>query len=124
MAKPMLQATLANGTSIASQLRPAHTHWTRMKGLLGTKTLPEGHGLWIRPCNQVHMYFMRYAIDLIFIDTDHRVVEVIEEQPVSSISPKVKAAHSVLELPTGTIARTGVKVGDALTIAPAGGAPA
>lgn len=110
------RARLPNGTDVSTHLRPAHTHWTRMKGLLGTKDLPQGHGLWIRPCNQVHMYFMRYPIDLIFIDEDLRVVRLIEEQPVSSISPKVKDAHSVLELPVGAIRRAGVREGDVLMI--------
>lgn len=112
----MYRARLERGSDVSTQLRPAHTHWTRMKGLLGTKSLPAGHGLWIRPCNQVHMYFMRYPIDLIFIDREHRVVRLIEEQPVSSISPKVKEAHSVLELPVGTIGASGVRKGDLLVI--------
>lgn len=116
MRAKMYRARLGNGSDVATHLRPAHTHWTRMKGLLGTKDLPAGHGLWIRPCNQVHMYFMRYPIDLVFIDADHRVVRLIENQPISSISPKVREAHSVLELPVGAIRASGVREGDALVI--------
>ncbi len=115
----MYRARLADGRELSTRLRPAHTHWTRMKGLLGTKTLPPGHGLWIRPSNQVHMYFMRYPTDLVFVDKGHRVVRVIENQPVSSISPKIKEAHSVLELPVGAIRASGVREGDVLSIEPA-----
>lgn len=104
----MYRARLSDGRELCPRLRPAHTHWTRMKGLLGTKSLPAGEGLWIRPCNQVHMYLMGYAIDVVFLDEQLRVVEAIEALPVNTISPKVKEAHSVLELPVGTIAACGL----------------
>lgn len=104
------------GVVVADQLRPAHTHWTRMKGLLGTRSLPEGHGLWIKPCNQIHMYFMTYAVDLVFLDEDLRVVKLISNQPVSSISPKVAQAESVIELPVGSVDRAGLREGALLAI--------
>lgn len=112
----MFRARMADGRTLCSQLRPAHTHWTRMKGLLGTQTLPEGTGLWIRPCNQVHMYLMRYAIDVVFLDAEQRVVALCEALPVNTISPKVKAATSVLELPVGSIGRFGLQEGTQLVI--------
>lgn len=107
---------LASGAVVAQQLRPAHTHWTRFRGLLGTRSLDEGHGLWIKPCTQVHMFFMKYAIDLVFLDDNHRVVRLIESLAPGEISPKVKEAESVLELPVGTIARAGLAEGTALAI--------
>lgn len=105
-----------SGAVVARHLRPAHTHWTRLKGLLGTKSLDEGHGLWIKPCNQVHMFFMKYAIDLVFIDNNHRVVRLIEGLAPGKVSPKVKEAESVLELPVGTIVRVGLTEGASLAI--------
>ena len=113
----LLQAKETNsGAVVASHLRPAHTHWTRLKGLMGTKSLEQGHGLWLKPCNQVHMFFMKYALDLVFIDNEHRIVRLVEALPPGKISPKVKEAASVLELPVGTIARTGLTEGAALAI--------
>jgi uncharacterized membrane protein (UPF0127 family) len=83
---------------------------------MGTQSLERGHGLWLKPCNQVHMFFMKYALDLVFIDQDHRIVRLVEALPPGKISPKVKEAESVLELPVGTIARSGLAEGAALAI--------
>jgi len=112
----MLSARLDDGTVLCPRLSAAHTHWTRMKGLLGTSSLAAGEGLWIVPCNQVHMYLMRYAIDLVFLDENLRVVEVIDNQPISTISEKYKQAHSVIELPLGSVARSGVAKGQQVVI--------
>jgi uncharacterized membrane protein (UPF0127 family) len=78
--------------------------------------LDDGHGLWIKPCNQVHMFFMKYAIDLVFLDENHRIVRLVEGLAPGKISPKVRDAKSVLELPVGTIARAGLAEGAALAI--------
>ena len=104
------------GTVVAERLRPAHTHWTRLRGLLGTRSLPAGEGLWIRPCRQVHMFGMRYAIDVVFLDAAHRVVALVSQLEPGRISPKVRDATSVLELPAGTIGRTGLANGAHLEI--------
>jgi hypothetical protein len=107
---------------LAERLRPAHTHWTRLRGLLGTRALPAGDGLWIRPCRQVHMFGMRYAIDVVFLDDTHRVVGLTPDLQPGRISPKVREATSVLELPAGTIAGTGLVAGAQLEIVDAAAA--
>ena len=104
------------GAVIAERLRPAHTHWTRLKGLLGTRTLSAGDGLWLKPCRQVHMIGMRYAIDVLFLDDAHHVLLAIEGLAPGKISPKVRDATSVLELPEGTLARIGVRTGARILI--------
>jgi hypothetical protein len=83
---------------------------------MGTRSLEQGHGLWLKPCNQVHMFFMKYALDLVFIDKDHRVVRLVEGLAPGTISPKVKEAESVIELPVGTIASAGLSEGNTLAI--------
>ena len=103
---------------IAERLRPAHTHWTRLKGLLGTRSLPAGDGLWLKPCRQIHMFGMRYALDVIFLDEENRVLHTIHGLAPGKVSPKVSDASSVLELPEGTLARTGVDVGAQIQIEP------
>src|SRR5262245_26258372 len=113
----MYRAT-ANGLLLADHLRPAHTHWTRLRGLLGTRTLAPGDGLWIKPSNQVHMFGMRYAIDVVFLDDGGRVLHVVHALQPNRISPKVKGATSVLELPAGTAARLGVAAGATVLIEP------
>ncbi len=104
------------GAVLAERLRPAHTHWTRLKGLLGTRSLAPGDGLWLRPCRQVHMIGMRYAIDVLFLDDDRRVVGVISGLQPGKISPKIARATSALELPDGTLARLGVTEGAQIQI--------
>ena len=111
----MHRATVRD-TVLADRLRVADTHWTRLRGLLGTRELPMGDGLWIRPCRQVHMFGMRYAIDVVFLDDACRIVGLAAELQPWHVSPLVKAATSVLELPAGTIARTGLRPHQALTL--------
>ncbi len=106
----------ATGAVIAERLRPAHTHWARLKGLLGTRSLAAGDGLWLKPCNQVHMIGMRYAIDVVFLDADHHVVHAISGLKPGKISPKIRGATSVLELPDGTLAATGLSAGTRIEI--------
>ena len=108
-----------SGALLAGRIRPAHTHWTRLRGLLGTARLTEGEGLWLKPCRQVHMIGMRYAIDVVFLDDASRVVHAITALRPGAISPKIAAATSVVELPAGTLARSGVSVGTRIVLEPA-----
>jgi protein-S-isoprenylcysteine O-methyltransferase Ste14/uncharacterized membrane protein (UPF0127 family) len=107
----------ATGAVVGDRVRVAETHWTRLRGLLGTSELRDGEGLWIRPCRQIHMLGMRYAIDAVFLDAAARVVHTVAALAPGRISPKVAAATSVLELPAGTIARTGLTTGATLALA-------
>ncbi len=105
-----------SGALLADRVRAAHTHWTRLRGLLGTRHLEPSGGLWLAPCRQVHMIGMQYAIDVVFLDDNLRVVRTVTDLPPWRISPKVDDATSVLELPAGRIAALGVASGDRLTI--------
>jgi uncharacterized protein len=111
----MHRATVS-GLVLADRLRSAHTHWTRLRGLLGTRRLEPGEGLWIKPSNQVHMFGMRYAIDVVFLDDAGRVLRVVHALQPNRISPRVKGATSVLELPAGTAARVELVEGARVTI--------
>src|SRR5262249_59594796 len=106
----------AGGQLLADRLRPAHTHWTRLRGLLGTKRLDPGEGLWIKPSNQVHMFGMRYALDLVFLDAAGQVIRLIRNLAPNRVSPRVAGATSVLELPVGTIDGAALNEGDRVEI--------
>ena len=108
------------GAVVAERLRLADTHWTRLRGLLGTRELPAGDGLWIRPCRQVHMFGMRYAIDVVFLDDERRVVDLVPQLGPWRVSKHVKAATSVLELPAGTIERAALAPHQRVVIEPVG----
>jgi uncharacterized membrane protein (UPF0127 family) len=106
----------ATGEILVDRLRPAHTHWTRFRGLLGTAALERGDGLWLKPCRQVHMIGMRYPIDVVFLDEDLRVVRTIAALRPGAISPRVVEATSVLELPVGSVAGLGISPGSRVAI--------
>src|SRR6266849_1610964 len=117
MSDALHRARLATGEAVlAERLRPAHTHWTRLRGLLGTASLPAGEGLWLKPCRRIHMFGMRYAVDAVFLDDAQRIVRVLPDLGPGHVSPRVDAAASVLELPAGTAARIGLAEGAQVVI--------
>ena len=98
---------------LAASVQLANTFWPRLKGLLGTAALPEGEGLWLCPCNCVHTCGMRYAIDVLFLDSDGRILKLVQE-----LAPWRSAccwqAAAVLELPAGTVQRQKLQTGQQL----------
>jgi uncharacterized membrane protein (UPF0127 family) len=85
-----------------------------MRGLLGRSTLQDGDALLISPCNAIHTFFMKFAIDAVFLDRRGRVVRTLQElRPWRATRVHLGAAQ-VVELPAGTVARTGTCVGDQL----------
>jgi uncharacterized membrane protein (UPF0127 family) len=103
----------------------AENPWTRAVGLLGRKELPEGQGLWIRPCKSIHTFFMRFPIDVAYLAPDGTVVKTCSHLRAFRLSMGGRQAHSVLELPPGFLERADVKVGDRLSCSPQEGkAPA
>jgi uncharacterized membrane protein (UPF0127 family) len=95
----------ANGVVLAEHVRVADTVWSRFAGLMFARELPAGHGLAIRPCNSIHMFFMRFALDVVFVDGDGRVVRVLESIQPWRASSFVRGAKAAIELPAGTAAR-------------------
>ena len=83
----------------------------RRKGLLGRQELRAGEGLWIRPCEAVHTFGMRFPIDLVYLDCKLRVKKVRSGMRPWRHSACL-TAHSVLELASGTIQETQTKPGD------------
>ena len=106
------------GTVLATRLETANTSRTRSKGLLGRDQLAPGEGLWIVPCESVHTFFMRFAIDLVYIDRRFRVRKVRHAVGPWRMSACL-LAHSVIELPAGTVAATRTVRGDVLEFMPA-----
>ena len=108
---------LTRGTEIGSRVGIAGDAGSRRKGLLGRPTLGAGEGLWIRPCEAVHTFFMQFAIDLLYLDRKQRVRKIREAVGPWRMSGCLRA-HSVLELPAGTVRRTWTVEGDSLEIMP------
>lgn len=103
------------GSPAIARAKIAGNVWSRFWGLMLRGSLPEGEGLIIDPCYSVHTLFMRFPIDVVFLDRENRVLKVAENlRPFrASIG---RGARKVLELPAGSARRAGVRVGDVMTI--------
>lgn len=87
---------------LASDLESAAGHWGRFRGLMLSKSLPDGAGLVIPGCRSIHMMFMRYAIDAVFYDDDRRVTRVSRQvRPWIGFGWGGRGAAGVIELPAG-----------------------
>ena len=91
---------------------------SRLKGLLGSTGLADGEGLWLEPCSSIHMFFMRFPIDVVFVDRYAVVVRLVENVAPWRMAAGGRRARAALELPTGAIARSDTRVGDRLHIGP------
>jgi uncharacterized membrane protein (UPF0127 family) len=109
-----------DGDVVCRSCRPAATFLARLRGLLGRRGLADGEGLLIKPTSSIHTFFMRFALDVAFLDRDGRVVKL-----VPGLRPWrmtfARGARSALELATGEIARSGLRIGDRLRPAGAPG---
>ena len=109
-------------TLLAERLETAGSLWAKFKGLMGRQALPPGDGLWLPASNGIHMMFMRFPIDAVFVSkpdaSGARVVKSVHRglRAWTGLVPLVRGADGVLELPVGTIAASGTVVGDRVEI--------
>lgn len=102
---------------LATRADVADTSAKRRTGLLKHQRLESGEGLWIIPCESVHTFFMKFAIDLVYLDKNKKVRKVRHAVPPWRASACF-SANSILELPAGTAKETGTQPGDQLSIEP------
>ena len=93
-------------TVLATAADVADSSASRRTGLLKHERLEPGAGLWITPCESVHTFFMKFAIDLVYLDKKRKVRKVRHAVPPWRLSACL-TAHSILELPAGTARQTG-----------------
>jgi uncharacterized protein len=126
-ASPLRARNLSRSTALAERLEVADGLWGKFMGLMGRSSLAAEAGLWLPGSNGIHMMFMRFAIDAVFLGRPDATRE--DARPVVSVHrglrawtglvPLVRGAHGVLELPVGTIDRTGTAIGDLVALEPA-----
>jgi uncharacterized membrane protein (UPF0127 family) len=114
--QPTFRLSTSNGTTVAGDVTVAATPWTRFMGLMGRRELPAGEGLCLRPCSSIHMFFMRIPLDAVFLDKDGVVVRMYPSLRPWRVTRVVGKAKACIELPAGTLAAAGVRVGDRLTL--------
>lgn len=102
------------GTVLANDVILARTFFTRIKGLLGKKDFPQGEALVLEPCNSIHTFFLRFAIDVIFVDSDNKIISARSYRPWR-MSPIFSRAKFALELPSGVILASLTNEGDEIS---------
>ena len=125
---------LTRGTTLASDVEVAGSVWARFWGLMGRPVLLPGQGLWLPSDNGIHMFFMRFAIDAVFLGKSGATAGATAAQPGAApgarpivglsrglrpwigLVPFVRGADGVLELPVGSIAASGSELGDLVSI--------
>lgn len=108
-------ANATRGTLLADRADIADTSAKRRQGLLKRKGLAPGEGLWIVPCEGVHTFFMKFPIDVVFLNKKRKVLKIRPNMRRGRIALSL-LAHSVLELPAGRLAETGTVKGDQLEL--------
>lgn len=112
---PLALVNTRSGRVIANHVVGALDSTSRRKGLLGLDRFEEGHALVIAPTNAIHMFFMRFAIDVAFVRRDGVVVRTYHGIKPWRIAWALRA-YAAVELPSGTLRHTGTVAGDQLAI--------
>lgn len=99
-------------TVLAEKAVLADTVVSAAVGLLNHRSLPNGEGMLITPCSSIHMFFMKFAIDVVFIDRKNIVVGLVRNIQPFRISPYFWRARAAIELPAGMIDKTKTQFGD------------
>src|SRR5262245_21455555 len=105
----------ADGRVIVPRLELAIDSASRRKGLLGRDGLDEGTGLVIAPSNAVHTFFMRFAIDIVFLNRAGKVLKIRQRVPARRMTAS-PTAHAVLDFPAGAASAIGLSVGQTLAL--------
>jgi hypothetical protein len=107
----MKKADLYLGKKVLCKISIADTFWTRFMGLMGKteKQIRDMGGLLISPCSQIHTFFMKDAIDVVYLSGEGNVVHIDEEVKPFRCCKRVKHAKCLVEFPKGTIKELGIK---------------
>jgi uncharacterized protein len=104
-----------SGAILVPRLEATETRGEATRGLLGRDGLLPDQGLLIRDCRSIHMFFMRFAIDVVFLDSEMRICKIVEELRPWRLAWALLGKHA-LELPAGAIRRIGMRVGQEVEI--------
>ena len=99
-----------------SDLKVADTYWSRMVGLIGTKSLSDQQAMWFQPGNWIHSYFMSIAIDCVFLDRKLKIVSIVEDFKPGRLGRPQWGAKSVIEMNSGRARSLSLQVGEELYV--------
>lgn len=109
---------LRNGGVLIRRADMTENFFERFRGLMFANSIPDSYGLVISPCRQIHMFNMKFPLDVIYLSEENRVVDVDENMQPWTVGKTVKAAARVLEVNAGTCARCEICPGDVFEIEP------
>ena len=112
---PLALTNVRNNRIVAQTILTAFDSESRRKGLLGRDSLEDGSALIIAPCQAIHTFSMRFAIDVLFVSKDGRVLRVRSNVRPGRVAAAFRA-FAVVELPVGAIERSGTRKGDQLQV--------
>ncbi|WP_246001146.1 DUF192 domain-containing protein [Oceanobacillus piezotolerans] len=101
---------------IAEHVKGAYTFWSRFKGLMLTESMPENAALHISPCTAIHTFFMKYSIDILYLDKEKKIVGIEKDLEPGKVGKKWMNAKSVIELPAGTMDKTSTVMGQRVVL--------
>jgi uncharacterized membrane protein (UPF0127 family) len=101
----------ASGKVLAKDVRRAQTFWSRFRGLMFTSAFRPDTALHFKPCQSIHTFFMRYSIDVLYLDRNHKVVALESNVRPGKFGRIHTMASSVVELPAGKISETETEIG-------------
>lgn len=107
----------ADNSVIAEDVIIADTLFKRMKGLLGKKEFGKGQAIVLEPCNSIHTFFMRFPIDVLFLDKENKILKAVPSLEPFKLTRVYFSAARTVELSCGTIKSFSIKEGDSLLIA-------
>jgi uncharacterized protein len=110
-----LVAVFRGEEKLFSRVKLAGSFWLRLRGLMFYRTMPAIDGLLLYPCSSVHMFWMWFPLDLVYLDREGKVLWVEEGLRPNRVGPGVKGAFYVLEANEGTVGRLRIKIGDRLS---------
>lgn len=102
--------------TLVPRLEVAKSAWACMRGLLGRSDLPGDEGLWITQRGSIHTFFMKFAIDVVFVDRNLTVTKTVANVGPGRFVWRGWKSYSVIELQAGFLERTPIRVGDKLHV--------
>jgi len=117
----LIVRVVGRDATLATRVEVAGSIWARFRGLMGRAGLAPGEGMWFPGDSSIHMFFMRFPIDAVFLGGDAdatpwRVVAIRTLRPWRDVVLPVRGAQGCLELPAGTAAAASLAVGDRVTL--------
>jgi uncharacterized protein len=111
-----LYRIMAHGSDylLSDHIRTADSFFGKLFGLMLSAPLKESEGLLIDTCSSIHTFWMRYPIDVLFLDSGNRVLRFFEDLKPFRVTPFIRGAAKAIELKSGTVKACSINTGDCL----------